>query len=343
MAIQVRKKENRVQEVEVKEPEVVEAGAPNVDVKLPPMTDKFLMTSGSALAWMMEHRRMIILVIAVVVVVCLSLIGVMNKQENEKVSKSSILSTVFVTLQAPTKAKAEEQDAQAKADFERKGIAAETNSYLKYEYTVPDDETRFKGIKKYLNDNMHEFDNTELVPMAQLLLAGAATHIGDTDTATAAFAKSQAGSADLKLFALLGEAETLTQAKQYTEAIAKYDEIDRLAAGYGSYIKLAQGNIYEIMGDKENAIKAYTTVFRDYDYDADHVIALTRLRLLTPDWQQLTLPAAQPVPVMPPAADAAAAPAADAPAPAAAPAADAPAPAAAPAAGAPAPAAAPSN
>ena len=42
------------------------------------MTDKFLMTSGSALAWMMEHRRMIILVIAVVVVVCLSLIGVMK-------------------------------------------------------------------------------------------------------------------------------------------------------------------------------------------------------------------------------------------------------------------------
>ena len=323
MAIQVRKKENKVEEVEVKEAEVVEAGAPNVDVKLPPMTDKFLMTSGSAFSWMMEHRRMIILVIAIVVAVCLSFIAVMNSQENARVEKSSILSTVFVTLHAPTKAQAEERDAQAKAEFERKGIAAETNSYLQYRYTVPDDATRYKGLTKYLNDNMPALAETELAPTAELLLAGVATHNGDMETAATAFNKAKTGSQDLKLFALFGEAENLTQEKKYAEAIAKYDEIDQLAAGYGSYIKLTQGNIYEMMGDTENAIKAYTSVFRDYNIDSDHVIAQTRLRLLTPDWQALILPAAAPAAAAPAAAPEAA------PAPTAAPEA-APAPAAAP-------------
>lgn len=289
MAIQVRKKENKNEQIEVKEAEVVEAGTP-VDVKLPPMTDKFLMTSGSLMAWIMEHRRMIIFFVALTVIVCLSIIGAMQLNEKSKVDLSANLSTVFVTLHAPTEAEAQAENEKAKAAYEQKGISADTNDYLRYEYTVPSDEERFKALKAHLSSSIGAFDGTELSPAAHLLLAGIATHDGDMDTAKNAFDKVRAGSQDLRLFALLGEAENLTQNKQYKEAIDKYDEIDRLAAGYGSYVKLAQGNLYETMGDTAHAIEAYTSVIRDFNYETDHTIALTRLRLLTPDWKTLTLP-----------------------------------------------------
>ncbi len=297
MAIQVRKKENNTaQQVEAKEAEVVAAGTPDVSVKLPPMTDKFLMTSGTAMSWMMENRRMIILCVSVVVVVCLGIIGAMKIQENAKVEMSSKLSTVFATLHAPTKAEAEALNERAKAEFERQGISADTNDYLRFDYVVPSDEERYAALKTYMGTTIGEVEGTELLPSAQLLLAGVATHSGDLTMADAAYKKAESGSKDIRLFALLGEAENLTQNKKYQEAIAKYEEIDRMSAGYGSYIRLAQGNLYELMGDKENAIKVYTSVFRDFNHDTDHNIALTRLRLLTPEWKTLTLaPAAQPV------------------------------------------------
>ena len=77
MAIKIRKKEEaqEVAQLDVKEPEVVAAGESEADVKIPEMNDKFLMSSGSVVAWLMKNRRLVTFFVIVIVVACLAVIG----------------------------------------------------------------------------------------------------------------------------------------------------------------------------------------------------------------------------------------------------------------------------
>ncbi len=290
MAIQVRKKEEAQEQAQAQvenETEVVEAGAPEVNVKLPEMNDKFLMSSGNAMAWLMEHRRMVILVVCLVIVGCLSVIGVMRFQENGRVGRSELLSKAFVTLDAPTQEEAKNLESQRQAALTKQGIAAETSDILKVEYAVPDDAKRFALVQKYMTETANTLDSSEAGSSGRLLLAGVSMQNAKVDEAIKNYETAMAGSPDIRLFAIIGEAEALVESKKYDEAIAKYDQLASIGAGYGSYAKLSQAQIYEMTGKKDEAISAYTSVIRDFGQQDDHQVATARLRMLTPDWQKL--------------------------------------------------------
>lgn len=289
MAIKIRKKEEAQEnaQLEVKEPEVVAAGEPEADVKIPEMNDKFLMSSSSAVAWLMKNRRMVTFFVIVIVVACLAVIGYFRIVENGMTARSSELDVAFTTLAAPTEDQAAQEEAYREAALAKQGISAQADEILRYSYKVPDDAKRFEVVENYLNETVPKLAGEDLESAASLLQAGVAMRRNDLDNATAAYDRAVAGNDDVKLFALLGQAEILVQNKKYDEAIAKYNEIANLSSGYASFAILSQAQIYELKGDKEKAVAAYVRVIRDYGQQNDHAVAEARLRMLTPDWQKL--------------------------------------------------------
>ena len=291
MAIKIRKKEEaqEVAQLDVKEPEVVAAGESEADVKIPEMNDKFLMSSGSVVAWLMKNRRLVTFFVIVIVVACLAIIGYFKIVENGMIVRSSGLDAAFTTLAAPTEDQAAQEEAYREAALARQGISAQADEILRYSYKVPDDAKRFEVVENYLNDTVPKFAGEDLEAAASLLQAGVAMRRNNLEIATAAYDRAAAGNDDVRLFALLGQAETLVQNKKFDEAVAKYNEIANLSSGYASFAILSQAQIYELKGDKEKAVASYVRVIRDYGQQNDHAVAQARLRMLTPDWQKLII------------------------------------------------------
>jgi len=289
MAIQIRKKESAPQEaqLEVKEAEVVGAGEPDVNVKVPEMNDKFLMSSGTIVEWLMKNRRMVTLCIAVVVVVCLSVIGYMKIVENGRMDRSALLDPVLTTLQAPTADQAKRIEQETADYIKRNGILVQEEDLPHYSYTVPNDKTRFTAIQKSLEETAPSLANTELQDAVSLFLAGTAAQLGDNDKAAQGFSNtSKSANTDIRFFSLLGEAEALVTKKAYDQAISKYDIVASLGTAYVPYANMQQGRIYELQGDVPKAVAKYVQVFKNPRQE-NHAEAEARLRLLDPNWQTL--------------------------------------------------------
>ncbi|MCL2326163.1 MAG: tetratricopeptide repeat protein [Proteobacteria bacterium] len=289
MAIKVRKKvEEPPKVVLAKEAEVVEAGAPEVNVKVPVMDDRFLRASGSAVTWMMENRRMIFFVASLIVATCIGVIVFAHSKEASAVQRSSLLTNVFVTLDAPTDEEARRIEAEREAWRTRMGIEVNTDDILRISYTVPSDRRRFEALHAYFADVQAKLNGTSLAAPAALMQAGIAMRVGDLNLARAGYEQaSQSTHEDVRLFGLLGKAEVLLDEKKFDEALAVYDAITTLNPGFASFATLSQGQIYELSGQTDKAISAYQSVIRDFGQTADHRIAMARLRLLTADWASL--------------------------------------------------------
>jgi len=293
MAIKVRKKIEQAPEVSpVKEAEVVDSGAPEVNVKVPVMDDRFLRASGSAVTWMMENRRMIFFVAGLVVAVCIGAIAFAYSKEASAVQRSSLLTNVFVTLDAPTEEEAQYIEAKREMQRAQMGIAANADDILRISYRVPDDRRRFQALHDYFVDIQTKLSGTSLAAPAALMQAGIAMRVGVLDVARAGYDKaSQSTQEDIRLFGLLGKAEVLLDEKKFDEALAVYDAIIALNPGFASFATLSQGQIYELSGQIDKAISAYQSVIRDFGQTGDHRTALARLRLLTADWASLAVAA----------------------------------------------------
>ena len=310
MAIQIRRKE---EEKKVLEPEVLSAGG-NADaaeeeggaqdgssVKLPGMEDEFLKKSSSAMAWLMEHRRMVILVAVLLVGVAFLYIGIQRAKESAAESRSNVLSPAIVTYTLPTRAQADAIEAQRQAYIESQGIAAETKDILKFTETIPDDRTRYAVIEKHLSTNLPSLAGEAVETTGRLMQAGVSARLRAPADAAAVYAQAEkSASADVRLFAMLGEAEMRIGEKNYAQALAIYDNVMSANAGMSSYATLEKGRIYELMGDKDKAIAAYAQVMREFNQPLDQAQAVKRLRFLTPDWATYSAapaaPAAAPAP-----------------------------------------------
>ncbi len=289
MAIQIRKKESAPQEalLDVKEAEVVGPGEPDANVKVPEMNDKFLMSSGTIVEWLMKNRRMVTLVITIIVVVCLSCIGYLKIQENGRVDRSALLDQAFTTLEAPTESVAKMTEEAIAQQNREAGLGLNDENVLHYSYTVPNDKVRFTAIQKNLEETAPSLAGTELEDFVTLFLAGTSSQLNDSAKANANFAKTEnSANADIKLFSLIGEADLLLSDKKYDEAIAKYNVIASMGSAYVSFANMQQGRIYELQGDVPKAVAMYVKVFKNPRQE-NHADAENRLRLLDPNWQTL--------------------------------------------------------
>ncbi|MBQ1924612.1 MAG: tetratricopeptide repeat protein [Proteobacteria bacterium] len=310
MAIKIHKREEEAKPV--LEPEVLNAGGNDGGEEAPKAAvtglenDDFLIKSGNAMSWLMENRRMVGFVIGVLVIASLGFIFFRNQAENTAIKKSSFMTGAFETYTAMTQAQAEELERQRAAYLKQQGIAAESDDILHVTYTVRDDQTRYAMIEKHLKDSVQKIPGEIVEPTAELMLAGTQARIRSAAEAKATYEKAAtSASADVRLFALLGEAEMLIGEQKYDEAIQKLDAVTAANISFSSYVALEKGRIYEIKGETNNAIAAYDHIIRDFPNSGDEQKALARLRILTPDWANHMKAAAAPVVPAAPAAPAA--------------------------------------
>lgn len=291
MAIKIRKRVEEEKRPEALEPEVLQPGGePAADVSnvaVPGMDDKFLETSGSMMSWLMEHRRMVILVACVVVVAAFSWLGIRHGMEVNATSLSQNLSDAFVTYSAITKAEAQEIETAREQYLKSQGIAADTTDILRFTYSVPDDRARFAMIEKYLSATLPNLEGKEVGISGELMLAGAMARLSHRDGAAAAYEAARASRApDVVMFADLGSIEMLLDAQKYDEAIARLDALMDRHPGMSAYATLQKGSIYELTGARDKAIAAYDKVIREFGQERDKAIATSRLRYLTADWRE---------------------------------------------------------
>lgn len=295
MAIQIRRKE--ANNPPVIEPEVLTAGgkgeaganAPESDVKIPELNDEFLRKSGSMMAWFMEHRRMVLFVALLIVCISFGYYGVKYAQEMSATRTSGVLSPAFVTYTMITKAEAEQIEQQRYAYMKSQGIAAEAKDILHFTETVPDDKTRYLAIEKHLSQHLDAYRGEAIETSGRLMQAGASARLRPADAVTPLYAAAEKSpSSDVKLFAMIGEAEMLVGEKKYDQALMTLENVMNLEPALTSYATLEKGRIYEIEGKKDEAIAAYGQVFREFGQPDDQKKALERLRYLTADWSKQT-------------------------------------------------------
>ncbi len=294
MAIKIHKKE--AEAPKVLEPEVLPpsgsdakpAAASDNDVagvKVPGLDDNFLRTSGTVMSWLMEHRRMVILVVTLIIVASFGYLGVLRTKESIATSKSSIMTDVFFTYNSVTKDEAAQIEAARLEYLKSQGIGAEASDILRYSNPVPNDQARYAAIEKYLNETLPDYKGEAIHSAGSLMLAGSTAKIHPADKAHPAYNEAAAStSQDVKLFAMLGQAEMLVGEQKYSEAIAKLDEIMAFEPGFSSYATYEKARIYEISGDKDKAVDAYKAVITKFNQKIDQDRAQARLRILIPDW-----------------------------------------------------------
>lgn len=296
MAIQIRKKAEEEKKVQVLEPDVLPPeNAESMDdliraqkAQAPGMEDKFVMRSGNAMAWLMEHRRMVLLVTILILVAAFSWIGVQKYQESIATSQSSdVLSDAFVTYAAYTKAQADQIENERYEYFKSQGIAAEADDILHFSYTVPDDRSRFAAIEKHLDTVIPTYAGNPIEASASLMLAGTKAKIRDAASAQTAYQKAETSlSRDVKLFGMLGEAEMLIGQKKLDEALKKLEDVVVDNPALTSQVTYEKGRIFEMKGDMENALAMYDQLIQTSGNSIPKQKAKVRLRILTPDWAE---------------------------------------------------------
>lgn len=304
MAIKIHRKEEETKQV--LEPEVLNAGgnASDSDGQKATVTglenDDFLIKSNNIMSWLMENRRMVGFVVGVVVVVALGFIFFNNQAEKTAVKKSSFMTGAFETYTALTKDEAETLEKQREAYLKQQGIAAEADDILRVTYTVKDDQTRYVMIEKHLKDHVQKIPGEIVEPTAELMLAGAQAKIRSAADARPAYDKAAASSnADIRLFAMLGQAEMLVGEQKYDEALSMFDSIAAASPALSAYATFEKGRIHEIKGETDKAIAAYDRIIREFPNSGDDQKALARLRILTPDWANHMKAPAAPAPAAP--------------------------------------------
>lgn len=300
MAIKIRKKIEEEKVIRADNPEVLPPeGGENkpedvaAEVKIPGLDDEFLATSGSALQWLMEHRRMVVLVSCLAIIASVAVIGVRYASEASMISKSEVLTDAFVTYNALTTEQAQSLENARRDYLAQQGIAADTSDVLKSSYTVPDDKTRFAAIENHLVKALPNYSEDEIGTTAKLMLAGAQARLDHVDTAKVSYdSASKSKLDDVRVFAQLGQIEMLINASQYADAIAILDDIMQKHPGLSAYATLEKGRIYEITGEIDKAIAAYAQVSREFGKESDKSLAMSRLKYLTKDWESYAMPEA---------------------------------------------------
>lgn len=287
MAIKIRKKVKLANETApVLEPDVVDSGG-DLDVKVPAMDDSFLATSHTVIGWMMEHRRLLSFVVAMLVLLSVSIVAFRYHNETRTVERSSVLSDALVTYGAMTTEEAnilEAMDAQRLAE---QGIAATAREPLRVSYSVPSDTLRHEAIVAYLGEALDAYSGSGVAELGRLMAAGSLMRLArDEEAASIYEGLRQSEREDVRLFALLGAAESLIGVEKYEEAVAVYDEVAAISGSYGSFAALSKGRLYEVMGERDKAILAYSSVLQEFGQASDQQVAMARLRLLTPDWAE---------------------------------------------------------
>lgn len=290
MAIKIRKKIEEEAPRQPLEPEVLPpegASAAPKEATAPEMSDKFLATSGSIFSWLLEHRRMVIGVSCLIVIAAFSWFGIQRYLDSRVAASNEPLVSALVTYTAYTRAQADEIEAARQQYLESQGIAAETSDILRFSYTVPNDAARYGAIEAHLQKELPSITHEQTRTTGELMLAGTMARLDHKDGAQSAYDKAAASSNwDIKLFAQLGQVELLVSQKKNQEAIALLDTILTAHPGFSSYATLKKGRIYELNGDTDKAIAAYSQVVNEFGQDDDKAIASARLRFLTPDWQK---------------------------------------------------------
>lgn len=295
MAIKIHKKE--AEAPKVLEPEVLPpsganakpASAPDdndvAGVKVPGLDDNFLRTSGTIMSWLMENRRMVILVVTIIIVASFGYLGIQRANESVATSKSSIMTDVFFTYNSVTKDEAAQIEAARLEYLKSQGIGAEASDILRYSNPVPDDHARYVAIEKYLSQKLPEYNGEAIQTAGDLMLAGSIAKIHPADKALPVYDEAAtSASNDVKLFAMLGQAEMLVGEQKYADAIAKYDQIMAIEPGFSSFATFEKARIFEISGDNDKAVEAYKAVITNYNQKYDQDRAQARLRILIPDW-----------------------------------------------------------
>lgn len=297
MAIKIRKKVEEEVVIKANDPEVLppegSTEAVAEEVKIPGLDDKFLATSGSALQWIMDHRRMVIFVSCVIVAAAFVWIGVNHAIEAQNINKSQVLTSPFITYTALTHEEAQQLEAARRQYLAQQGIAADTTDVLKSNYSVPDDKTRFSSIAHYLSIELPSLASEDIGISGQLMLAGSQARLDKMNDAKNAYDKAATSKVgDVALFAQLGQVEVLVNAKQFDDAIAVLDKIMAKNPGLSAYATLEKGRIYEMANQIEKAIAAYAQVNREFGQENDKAMATSRLKYLTKDWESYARPAA---------------------------------------------------
>lgn len=300
MAIKIRKAATEEKPVNALEPEVLppegSEEAEQSEIKLPGFEDDFLKKSGNVMGWLMEHRRMVIFVVIVVLGVAFGYLGVRHYQESIMISRSSVMSDVFITYTAPTKAQADADEARRLEYMKSQGIAADAPDILRVTYTVPDDDKRFAAIENHLKTELPKHKGESIMPTGDLMLAGTTARRSSAEAAPIYDEARKSENPDVQLFAVLGQTEMLVGEKKYDEAIARLDELIKLNSGFSSYATLEKGRIYEMKGEVDKAIAAYDQVMNEFNQPVDQQKAGARLRILTPDWASHMKAAPAPAP-----------------------------------------------
>lgn len=309
MAIKIRKKVEEEKVIQAAEPEVLppegseaELKAAAEAVKIPGLDDKFLNRSSSAMSWILDHRRMVVLAITLVVLAAVAYLGITHAVEVSDTKLSSDLSPAFVTYTALTREEANQLEASRMAYFQSQGIAADADDILRVSYTVPDNKTRFAAIEKNLEQTLPTLSGETVADSGYLMMAGSAARLGHEQKALDAYDKAaKSKNLDVRLFAALGDAEQRVNMKKYDEAIAQLDNVIAKHPGLTSALTLEKARIYEVSGAVDKAIETYAKFSGEFGREVDRLVAVNRLKYLTPNWQTLVKPAVVPVPSSVPA------------------------------------------
>ncbi len=244
------------------------------------------------MAWIMEHRRMVILVTSVIIVIAFSILGVDRFIESQATKRSSVMTDAFITYTALTKDEAAELERQRMEYMKQQGIAADAPDILHTTYTVPDNHSRFVAIEKYLKEALTKYPGETIETTGQLMLAGTEAKLHPAAEVKPVYDKAkQSLSPDVQLFAMIGQAEMLVGEKKYDEALSLLDQIMVENPAFTSHVMLEKGRFYEMTGATDKAIDAYKAVFAS-NHQLDQQKAMIRLRYLTPHWSELTKQAA---------------------------------------------------
>lgn len=287
MAIKIRKKiEVAKDKAPVLEADLVESGE-DLNVRVPEMNDSFLTTSHTIIDWMMEHRRLLLFVATMVVLLSAAYVAFRYQQESKVVARSSVLSDALVTYGAMTTEEAKTLEAMAAKQLADQGIAATSTEPLRVSYSVPSETLRYEAIVKHLSQELEAHSGSGVADLGHLMLAGSLMRLSRAEEASVVYGQLRKSTReDVRLFALLGTAESLVGAGKHDEAVLVYDEIAAISGSYGSFAALSKGRLYESIGERDKAIEAYSTVMHEFGQASDQQVAMGRLRLLTPDWAQ---------------------------------------------------------
>ena len=301
MAIKIHKKSEEEKKIQALDPEVLppdgsgeedseqtQPGLGNIEAKAPEMNDKFMMRSRNVMEWLLEHRRMVMLVVGSVLAVAVIYISIMRHTESVATEQSSeLLSDTLVSYTAPTEELARKINEERERYLKSQGIAAEADSALKFKITVPDDHIRMVGIQQFLKQSLetNKYEGTAVEKTGYLMLAGATARLKPAAESEAVYQHASGSeSADVDLFAKLGMAEMLVGQQKYDEAMALYDKIAAENAAFTSYSRFEKARLYEIKGSVQDAITQYDLILRESGDVSAKSRATAHLRLLTPDW-----------------------------------------------------------